>query len=86
MRYKLLGGTMKEITTGAYEVWVINDEEYGILVKAPYLMMQINKVLKKYPEDTKFSAGEESWFKVPQIYQDRVDALLKDFAAGDSGQ
>ena len=72
---------MKEITTGAYEVWAINEDTYGILVKSHYLMTQVNKVLKKYPENQEFIPGEEPWFKVAQKDQDRIDALLLDFSS-----
>lgn len=47
-----------------YEVWTIDDNTLGLILKNSRKHKKLNEYLRQYPEDTEFSSQDEALFKI----------------------
>jgi hypothetical protein len=52
------------VSNDKYELWYINDETLGLVLKNSRKLTKLNEILKQYPEDTEFQLQDEPVFKI----------------------
>lgn len=52
------------VSNDKYELWYINDQTLGLVLKNSRKLTKLNEILKQYPQDTVFRTEDEPIFKI----------------------